>query len=422
MKKAVYIFLICLSSGILFATNEPIQPFLDSLQNQESSDNTPPGTDMVNQAETTEILENPILEQDEQESFDIATPEKTPEQMFDIPQITENEVINEEIPEEAISESIDYVKIDLPYTEHYLIDYHRNQYLTNFGKQRLSEIMSRASVYRPHIRQTLAEEEIPISLEFLPVIESDFKTSAVSRSGATGIWQFMENSIAGLLEKNEWLDERHDPWLSTEAAAHKLKYNYSILKDWELALAAYNMGLGGLQRAINNAGSDDFWYLAENGYIPNQTKNYVPKFIAVADLVTNAEYYELDIPPYNAASSISFKEIQVDKQINLEVLASLTNIEYSTYQFLNPAFEYAITPPRDYMLRIPSESEVIILDAIEKQDSTSFLESHRVVQGDTLWSLSRKYNTTVDILCEINNRTPNSILSIGTILFLPILK
>ncbi len=439
MKNGFHFFLIFFCIAQSFATTDPLQPFLDSLDEQSQINTI--------QSEEFEQLElQDEITKVEEENSKKDEPNLTTEAMIPTePLATQNPhqeplqsvIENQELGETLATEGRNgiqsesqskevlepvYKKIDLPYSEHSLIDWHRAEYMTNFGKQRLADIMQRALPYRPHIRQTLQEEEIPLSLEFLPVIESDFRTTAVSRSGATGIWQFMENSIAGLLEKNEWIDERHDPWLSTEAAAQKLKYNYSILKSWELALAAYNMGLGGLQRAINNAGSNDFWYLAENGYIPNQTRNYVPKFIAVADLVTNAEYYGLSIPEYDENAAIDFIEIQVNKQINLEVLATLTNIDYSTYQFLNPGFEYAITPPNDYMLRIPSESEAIILEAIEKQDSTSFLESHRVAQGDTLWSLSQKYNTTVEILCEINNRNPNAILSIGTILFLPILK
>ncbi len=444
MKNGFHFFLIFFCIAQVFATTDPLQPFLDSLDEQpqietiqnekrgpvEQQNATPQGeAEVLEKVLPSSQLDNssqapsaPVLQAATQnlnnEPRQSGFENQNSAEQLNVQGASENQSETNPV---AVLEPV-YKKIDLPYSEHSLIDWHRAEYMTNFGKQRLADIMQRALPYRPHIRQTLQKEEIPLSLEFLPVIESDFRTTAVSRSGATGIWQFMENSIAGLLEKNEWIDERHDPWLSTEAAAQKLKYNYSILKSWELALAAYNMGLGGLQRAINNAGSNDFWYLAENGYIPNQTRNYVPKFIAVADLVTNAEYYGLSIPEYDENAAIDFIEIQVNKQINLEVLATLTNIDYSTYQFLNPGFEYAITPPSNYMLRIPSDSEAIVLEAIEKQDSTSFLESHRVAQGDTLWSLSQKYNTTVEILCEINNRNPNAILSIGTILFLPILK
>ncbi len=404
MKKQIHIFLSLCCSITAFATTDPLQPLLETL----STENEP-----------TEIQLSEIKNQD-----NTITSEQTEETKASVEIIhSENTVLEKQGESETVEKMlIEHKKIDLPYTEHALIEKYRREYLSNFGKKRLSEIMSRAQPYRPHIRQTLADEGIPLALEFLPVIESDFKTTAVSKSGATGIWQFMENSIAGFLEKNEWIDERHDPWLSTEAAAQKLKYNYSVLNDWELALAAYNMGLNGLRRVMKSAGSSDFWYLAENGYLKTETKNYVPKFIAVADLISNAAYYGIDIPEYDENAAIDFTEITVNKQLNLEVLASVTNIEYDTYSFLNPAFEYVFTPPTEYTLRIPTESKETILNAIEKHDSTTYLKSHRVKQGDTLWSLSRQYNTSVEVLCEINNRSPNAILSIGTVLFLPILK
>ncbi len=409
MRKCLWFFLVFWFVSTVYSQEEPLQPYIDSLDNTEEEQA------ITETTQTPTASEQLPLTVDTQNNLNQTVAEN----------ITEETVEAQgEIPAVTIADTtqIEYTRIDLPYTENPLIDKFRKQYLTNFGKQRLAEIMERASVYRPYIREQLGSMDLPVSLEFLPVIESDYKTTAISRSGATGLWQFMENSIEGYLTKNEWLDERRDPWLSTIAAAEKLEYNYSILKNWELALAAYNMGLNGLRRAMNKAGSNDYWYLADNGYIPAQTRDYVPKFIAVADLITNAEYYDINIPPYNENDGAKFVEIPVEKQVNLSLLASLTDIDYSTLQFLNPSFEYAISPPSNFTLRIPVGSEEIIHEAIESQDNSSFLESYIVVQGDTLWSLSRRYNTSVEVLCEINNRTQNQILSIGTILFLPILK
>ena len=115
-----------------------------------------------------------------------------------------------------------YIPLDMPYSEHKLIDKYRTEFMSDFGRKWLTGVMQNAAVYRPYIRRTLAEYGLPQCLEFLPVIESSYNVYAVSKSGATGLWQFMENSIAGLLEKNEWLDERKDPWLSTNAAVKKL--------------------------------------------------------------------------------------------------------------------------------------------------------------------------------------------------------
>ncbi|MFI3256861.1 MAG: transglycosylase SLT domain-containing protein [Spirochaetales bacterium] len=339
-------------------------------------------------------------------------------------QISDTSDVPQSATEEIIDENTlpDYIPLDIPYTEHPLIDTFRAEYTTNFGKRLLIQVMQQAAVYRPFIREQLQAYDLPLALEFLPVIESTYDIHAVSRSGATGLWQFMENSIAGLLTKNEWLDERRDPWLSTVAAAKKLRYNYEYFGNWELALAAYNMGLNAVAKAITQAGNNDFWYLVDNGYLRSQTNNYVPKFIAVADLITNAEYYGIDIPPYDENASFDFVEITLDKQIILEELALATGIEYEIYALLNPALEYAVTPPGTYALRIPAEAQNLVTAALEKQEGALFGQTYTVKQGDTLWSLSQKYGTTVELLCSTNNRHPDEILSIGTVLFLPINK
>ena len=316
-----------------------------------------------------------------------------------------------------------YIPLDMPYSEHKLIDKYRKEFMSDFGRKWLTGVMQNAAVYRPYIRRTLAEYGLPQCLEFLPVIESSYNVYAVSKSGATGLWQFMENSIAGLLEKNEWLDERKDPWLSTNAAVKKLKNNYEYFSNWELALAAYNMGLGGMNRIVQKAGKKDFWYAADKGLLRSETKHYVPRFLAIADLVTNAEYYGLDIPPYNPEAAIAFSECILPRQINLEVLAEDTGIEYEIYKFLNPSLRYPITPPDTlYRLRIPANCDEAVRKAVEKQQAYPFTHTYTVKQGDTLWAISRKYGISVETLCKINNRKSDSILSIGTVLFVPILK
>ncbi|MGI5172402.1 transglycosylase SLT domain-containing protein [Treponema sp. OMZ 840] len=316
-----------------------------------------------------------------------------------------------------------YVPLDIPYSEHKLIDKYRKEFMSDFGRKWLASVMQNAAVYRPYIRKKLAEYGLPQCLEFLPVIESSYNIYAVSKSGATGLWQFMENSITGLLEKNEWLDERKDPWFSTRAAAKKLKNNYDYFSNWELALAAYNMGLGGISRIVQKAGKKDFWYLADKGLLRTETKNYVPKFIAIADLITNAAYYGLEIPPYNADAALSFSECILPRQINLEVLAEDTGIEYEIYKFLNPSLRYPITPPvESYRLRIPENCENLVLNALSNQQTSPFTHTYTVKQGDTLWALSRRFGISVETLCAINNRNPDAILGIGTVLFVPILK
>ncbi len=325
---------------------------------------------------------------------------------------------------DTLEPSIPYIDLGIPHpSEHDLVEKYRNEYLSPFGRKWLTQVMTAAEPYRPYIRQKLAEYGLPQCLEFLPVIESGYKITAVSKSGAKGMWQFAENSIKGLLIKNEWIDQRIDPWLSTEAAMKKLQDNYNHFKDWSLALGAYNMGLGGMQRTLNANKTTDFWNLVDLNALKSETKNYVPKFYAIADLLTNYEYYELDIPSYNENSSMKFEEITLTKQINLDTLAHDTGIPYTTFRSLNPSLLTLFTPPNMvYTLRIPVNTYETVSKAITNQDSVYNLESYIVKKGDTLWGISRRYGVTVADLCKANNRTEKEILSIGTVLYVPILK
>lgn len=317
---------------------------------------------------------------------------------------------------------VEYVDLDIEYPEHELILKFHNEFNTNFGENLLSSILKKAAPYRTFIREKLVEYEVPLCLEYLPVIESSFNIKAVSKSGAVGLWQFMENSIAGLLKKNTWVDERKDPWLSTEAAIKKLKENYEYFGDWSLALAAYNMGLGGLSRTMKATGCTTFWELADGGHLKTETKNYVPKFIAIADLITNSEYYGLELPAYNPEESYETSTIQLNFQVSLEQLAKNASISVDELKALNPGLLYSVTPyTNNYQLRVFSKDKEQIEKALASLKPLD-ANIYTVVQGDTLWGISRRYGLTVEDLCKANNIKENQILRIGTQLVLPIIK
>lgn len=313
-----------------------------------------------------------------------------------------------------------FLEIEIP--DSTLVEKYRSEYSSGFGLKKLREILEVAAPYRPYIRRKLEENDMPSCLEFLPVIESNYNPKALSKSGAAGLWQFMENSISGYLIKDEWLDERKDPWLSTDAAIKKLKDNYSYFGDWALALAAYNMGLGGLSKLIRNTGLNSFWELAEQGYLKNETLNYVPKFLAIADLVTNADYYGLDLPEYDESAELKYSVIHLMNQTGLEQLALFSCLEYEDLQRLNPSLIYPYTPyGRQYDLRIPEGTEDTVYEALDSLNIIA-ADIYVVKKGDTLWAISRRYGLTVNDLCEANNISETGILSIGTKLFVPIYK
>ncbi|MCL2374469.1 MAG: lytic transglycosylase domain-containing protein, partial [Treponema sp.] len=156
------------------------------------------------------------------------------------------------------------------------------------GQASLAAIMRRAGPYLAFIRQRVAYMELPPELVYLPVIESAYLITAVSRSGAAGLWQFMENSIAPFdIRVTDWMDQRRDFWKSTYGALRKLRGNYRVLGDWPLALAAYNAGLGGTRRLIASSGIDNYWTLSERRLLREETIHYVPRLIAAAYVLSN---------------------------------------------------------------------------------------------------------------------------------------
>ncbi|OJF77545.1 MAG: hypothetical protein BKP49_00730 [Treponema sp. CETP13] len=316
-----------------------------------------------------------------------------------------------------------HIPIDMEYTDNPLIEKQKSYYLSGFGKTWLESTMSKGAPYRLYIQEKAKEYGLPQCIEFLAVIESAYNTKAISRSSAVGMWQFMSNSVGNWLAIDDWKDERKDPWLATDAAMKKLKINYDYFGDWALALGAYNMGLGGMQRAITKAGNRDFWYLAEHNYISKQTATYVPRFFAIADLITNSKEYGLTFTQPEEAEPIKYTEITLSHQINVQQLAEDTGIDYAIYQYLNPALNYSLTPPeKNYTFRIPLGCEALIEFAISNQETADLGVTYTVSKGDTLWGIAKSYNTTVGAICKVNKRNENSILSIGTVLIVPILE
>ena len=315
-------------------------------------------------------------------------------------------------------------ELDIHTPEHIHIQKYLDEYQKPFGIRWLTSVLEAGAPYRIYARQQLALHNMPASLEYLPVVESEYKVSAKSKSGALGVWQFMENSIHPFLEKNQWVDERLDPWKSTDVAIKKLQDNYNMFGDWALALAAYNYGAGGLKRVIKASGGvDNFWDLADQERLSNQTILYVPKFLAVAEIVTNQEYYGLEFPDVTEADLIQWDEVTTKRSIPLQMLAKELNIDISILKFLNPALILGRTPPAmEYTMRVPLGTKEEVEKAISTMVLPTYEHTYKVVQGDTLWGISRRYGLTVADICDANNIEENAILPIGKTLYIPIME
>lgn len=338
-------------------------------------------------------------------------------------EILDTEEENENLPEHISISFVSDEELQKPQVEAF-----RKMYLSEKWSALLRYYLESAMEYRLYVRKAVQDKELPEMLEYLPVVESNYKTNAKSRSGAIGMWQFMANSVWPFLTLNDFVDERLDPWKSTDAALRKLTDNYNIFNDWLLAIGAYNCGVGAMNKAIKKAGGKkDFWYLAENGYLSKQTAEYVPKLIAIADLAINNEYYEIDIPSHDEEFEIlenekngNFDYITVKKAYSLNLLAQEMRMDSETLKKLNPSFTLGMThPSRESQIRLPLGMAQSALDAIENIKPVDFPIKYTVVAGDSLWSISRKYKTTVSAICELNGIKENAILKIGKILYIP---
>ena len=303
----------------------------------------------------------------------------------------------------------------------------RRQYLNEKWLKHLYNVLESAMEYRLFVRKSVQDKNLPEILEYLPVVESNYKTSAKSKSGAIGMWQFMTNSVYPFLVLDDFVDERLDPWKSTEAALKKLTENYNYFNDWLIAIAAYNCGVGAMNKILRKAEKKDFWYLVDKKLLPQQTADYVPKLIAIADLAINSEYYQINLPNHDEEYEMlinekngNFDYIIVEKAYSLKQLASEMRMDYETLKKLNPSFVRGMTyPVKKSEIRLPLGMKKSAEDAIAKLIPIDFPFKYTVEKGDSLWSISRKYKVSIQSICDLNDIRENDILRIGKILYIP---
>ena len=296
------------------------------------------------------------------------------------------------------------------------------QYRTRFSREAIDRTLKASEPYAGFIREKINEADLPQELFYIALIESEFQPRAVSRSGAYGLWQFMRNSIGGYdMHISEWADERFDFMKSTDAALHKLHYNYEQTDDWELAMAAYNCGLGRVTRTMKTYGLNDFWPMARRHLLPSQTVHYVPKCFAVAYACSNKRDFGLNVswnpPP-------EWNMIKIEKPIDISLLASKAGVPFAELKAANAELNYRVTPPKNnYYLKFPAQYTEQIIDALENDDS-EFLNYYiyNIRQGDTLYALSAHYGVSIDIILQFNPNVKPQALQIGQKLMIPAFK
>ena len=249
----------------------------------------------------------------------------------------------------------------------------------------VSYMLGAANFYIPIFEEALALYDLPLELKFLPVIESALDPTAVSRKGATGLWQFMLATAKRYdLKINSLVDERRDPIKSSFAAAQYLSDLYKVYGDWNLVIAAYNCGPTSLNKAIHRAGgSKDYWTIYP--YLPKETRGYVPAFIA-ANYVMNY-YCEHNICPMRAKPLESNDTVTVSKELHLEQVAAVCGVEMDKLKAFNPQYKTSLVPGNSYecVLRLPSEAALRFIDlgdSVYSYRSGELLTKRRTVEID----------------------------------------
>jgi len=306
---------------------------------------------------------------------------------------------------------------------HFVYNSHVQTFINLYARNRreLTErMLGLGHLYFPMFEEQLDRHNLPLELKYLAVVESALNPTARSRVGATGLWQFMYHTgrLYGL-EVNSYVDHRADPLKSTVAACQYLGDLYDIYGDWSLALAAYNAGPGTVNRAIRRAGGvKDFWLIRH--FLPRETRNFVPAFIAVTYVMEHAEDHNLyAMPPVYTHNDVD--TIAVERELSLRHISTLMDIPLDHLRYLNPTFRQNIIPhnaDNPYLLRLPASRSGDFLanaeaiynyrtpEEIRQEEKAARLAEttvHVVRSGEVLGSIARRYGTSVREIQQLNN-------------------
>ncbi len=282
----------------------------------------------------------------------------------------------------------------------------------------------RSGRYRPYIIEQLKAAGLPESLSWLPLIESGFKTRALSKARALGLWQFIPSTGSKFgLNRDTYIDERLDPIKATHAAIAYLKELHDIFGDWTTVLAAYNCGESRVLQTIRTQNVnylDNFWDLYDR--LPQETAGYVPQFLATLHIVGNLKKYgmdEIEVDP-----PMDFETIEISRSVSLDQIAAATDLSLNELTQLNPELRQQLLPPDPYPLRIPLGKGEFLLSKIEEipiaqTPPQNEYVYHKIQRGQTLSSIAMKYNISPKAIAQANNLNRRCALTPGDSIRIP---
>lgn len=286
----------------------------------------------------------------------------------------------------------------------------------------MDRVAERAQPYLYHIVEELESRGMPTEIALLPIVESAFHPFAYSHGRAAGLWQFIPGTGRHFgLEQNWWYDGRRDVYASTRAALDYLQRLHDRFDgDWLLALAAYNSGAGTVNHAIRvnkrRGKPTDFWSLD----LPRETRGYVPKLLALAQLIGKPAAYGLHLDPI--PNTPYFTRVEVDSQIDLALVAELADLDLDEVYRLNPGFNrWATAPNGPHYLLLPVDCAETFTAKLEEvpPDQRISWKVHKVRSGDSLGGIARQYHTTVATLRRVN-RLHSNLIRAGSKLLIPV--
>ena|GEM_PF-288373 len=289
-------------------------------------------------------------------------------------------------------------------------------------KERFTVYLERSAQYIEIMKEVLRGKNLPEELVFLPIVESGFNPNAYSSARAVGPWQFIASTGKRYgLVIDWWRDERKDPVKSTVAAAEYLRDLYKMFGSWNLALAAYNAGEGKISKALRKSDSVDYWSLLNTKQIRNETKEYVPRYIAATMIANTPEEYGFNNLDYH--EPLEYDEVTVSSPIDIDVVAKCAECTVKEIREANPELRRWSTPPNvsEYTIRIPAGSKDIFLDnltAIPKEERFT-VEQYTLKKGDTIKKIARKTGVPGSTIVAMNSLNGLEHLQPGNLITLP---
>tara|TARA_B110000444_G_scaffold21321_1_gene17663 strand:+ start:1649 stop:2794 length:1146 start_codon:yes stop_codon:yes gene_type:complete len=296
-------------------------------------------------------------------------------------------------------------------------------------QSQVSKMLALSSYYFPIFEIYLDKYNLPLELKYLPIIESGLNPKAKSSAGAAGLWQFMYNTAKEHgLRINSYLDERMDVYKSTDAACNYLVKSYNVFQNWELSLASYNAGRRSVKKSIIRSGGHmNYWSIRP--FLPRETRNYIPSFIAAVYVMTFAEEHGINPDTNYLLNKQLIDSVFLKKSVKISHLSSALNIEEGILKKLNPTYKIKIVPslnnekfpillPQDKADEFLYKESIIyaLVDSLKEIESETYPEysdvkkiRHNVISGDVLGKLAQKYHCKVKDIMLWNNLKDSNI-------------